>query len=933
MLLNLLHHGLNFGNRVSTTKELLRLAFVVIRWHTPSTTAYNAGMGVLAAIETDAWLREGGQVVTASDRATRALAAAFHRGHQAEGLAAWPAPNILDWKSFASTAWEQRTAGPRLLLNPAQEEALWVEIAGTDRSLATLLEGPRHRLAALAMEAHELLCTYVPKLLRTSVRVAWQQDAAAFSGWLTAFDEACRTESLISPSRLPHELIPLLKADPEKRPPLLLAGFDRILPIQRSLFDAWGEWHEAAKGEPADEIYFHEAADFSAELTASAIWCGRKLMNQPDARLLVVTQATSTRRGEIERAFLRHTGPSFEFSLGIPLSQVALARAAHLLLRWLDGPLDEQELDWLLSTGYAAAYSQESAALQSYMRALRGFGLERTQWTLAAFLGERCASELLPAQWRERVTAAQRLLAGFARRAQSPLDWAELVPRLLEELHFASARSLVSIEYQAIRRWQQAVESCGSLGFDGCRISWKDFLSQLGRALDETLFAPESRNAPIQIAGPAESAGLTADAVWFLGADEDAWPANGTTHPLLPIEVQREARMPHATPQLDWELAEAITRRILASAQEAHFSYAEQNETAETRPSRLIVQLAGEACVLPPDLKAPDAPAPLTVSFEDRSRIPFPPGKVKGGSNVLTAQSQCPFKAFATARLNAQGWMPAEAGLTAKQRGNLLHAVLHSIWAGKPEGIRSHADLASLTDLEAFVAGHVQRALARELRPHQRELMPRSYLELEELRLTKLVTEWLKYEASRVPFEVADTEVNRTVALAGLTLDLRLDRVDRLKDGSLLVIDYKSGYVSPNAWELPRPEDVQLPLYAGFALDREQERLGGLVFAKVRAGDLEFAGRVFDPAATLSAGLNARSSLAKNELTLDQLLEWRECIEHLAIDFIDGKAEVNPRETVKTCERCGLQTLCRIQEREAQLENEDDSSNEEDGDE
>jgi probable DNA repair protein len=888
-------------------------------------------MGVLAVVEIDAWLREGGQVVTASERAARALADAFHRARRSEGLSAWPAPNILDWKSFARTAWEKRSSDARLLLNPTQEEALWVGIAGQDRSLATLLEGPRHRLAALAMEAHELICSYVPQFLRTPARAAWQQDAADFSGWLAAFEEACRTENLISPSRLPHELIALLKSDPTKRPPLLLAGFDRILPVQRSLFDAWGEWHEAAQGETSKEVHFHAADDAQAELAACAIWCGSQLAANPDARLLVVTQAAGARRGEIERAFLRHTGAAFEFSLGVPLSQVALARAAHLLLRWLDGPLDEHELDWLLSTGHAATNPQESAALQLYMCTLRRFGLERTQWTLAAFLGERSASEL-PSHWVERITAAQRRLADFARRPQSPLDWAELVPRLLDEFHFAGARPLVSAEFQAVRRWQQAAESCGSLGFDGRRMSWKDFLSQLGRALDETLFAPESRNAPIQIAGPAESAGLTADAVWFLGADEEAWPSGGATHPLLPIEVQREAGMPHATPQLDWELAESITRRILASAQEVRFSYAKQNEAAEAHPSRLIVQLAGEAQKLSADLTATAAPPPLTVLFEDRSHIPFPPGKVKGGAIVLTAQSQCPFQAFATARLAAQSWEPAEAGLTASQRGNLLHAVLHTVWAGPPEGIRSHADLLSLSDRQAFVAGYVQRALARELRPHLRELMPRRYLELEEQRLTKLVTEWLEYESTRIEFEVAETEVKRTVALAGLTLDLRLDRVDRLKDGSLLVIDYKSGYVSTNAWDLPRPEDVQMPLYAGFALDREREQLGGLVFAKVRAGDQEFAGWVFDPAATLFADLNARSSLAKNKLTVEQLLDWRDCIEQLAKDFIAGRAEVNPRDPrEKTCKRCGLQTLCRIQERHEQLE--DDTEGEEDGDE
>jgi probable DNA repair protein len=893
-------------------------------------------MGALAGVERDAWLREGGLVVTASDRAARALAVTFHHARRAEGLAAWPTPKILDWKSFVRAAWLERASGrdhgndARLLLNPAQEEALWVGIVGKDKSPATLLEGPRHRLAALAMEAHELLCSHAPRFLQTKARNSWQQDAAAFSSWLAAFDETCRSGNLLSPSRLPLALIAMLKADQAVRPPLLLAGFDRILPVQRDLFDAWGEWHEFANGERAAEIHFHAADDLQAELAACAIWCGHQLAANPSTRLLVVTQAASARRGEIERAFLRHTGSTtfFEFSLGVPLGQVALARAAHFLLRWLDGALNEQELDWLLSTGNAAANPQESAALQSYMRALRRFSLERTQWTLAAFIGQRCAAELLPAPWVERIIQAQRRLAEFARRPQSPLDWAELVPRLLEELHFAGARSLTSAEFQAFHRWQLAGESCGSLGFDGRRISWKDFLSQLGRTLDETLFAPESHDAPVQIAGPAESAGLRADAVWFLGADEDAWPTGGTTHPLLPVEIQRDAGMPHATPQLDWELASSITNRLLGSACEVHFSYAKQNETTEARPSRLIVQIAGNAEELTPDLVAPAGEGQLTVTFQDFSRIPFPPGNVAGGAAVLTAQSQCPFKAFATARLAAQHWEPAEAGLTASQRGLLLHSVLHSVWAGPPDGIRSHAELLSLGDRKAFVAGHVQRALARELRPHHRELMPRRYLELEELRLTGLVVEWLNYEAARIEFQIAETEVKRTVHIEGLTLDLRLDRVDRLSGGSQLVVDYKSGNVSPSCWDLPRPDDVQLPLYAGFALDHEHERLGGLVFAKVRTGNMAFAGRLRSATATLLPGLKSVNSLVKNPLTDEQLLAWRDCIEQLAKDFIDGKAEVDPREYPRTCERCGLQTLCRIQEHRAQLEADDDLGDE-----
>jgi probable DNA repair protein len=895
-------------------------------------------MGSSAAFEMDAWLRDGGVVVTASDRASRALESAFHRAQRAEGLTAWPAPRIQDWNSFVLTAWEEETRGAadsRLLLNPIQEQALWAGIAGSHNHLATLLEGPRHRLASLAMDAHELLCEHAPQLLRSAARTAWQQDAAAFSNWLASFDETCRDGNLLSPARLPLELTTLLQVAAARRMPLLLAGFDRILPVQRAVFDAWGKWRHAETGSSASEVHFYGAPDSRTELSACALWCGQRLSANPDARLLVVTQDASSRRGEIERAFLQlKTGaaraPLFEFSLGVPLSQVALPRAAHLLLRWLSSPIAEHELDWLLSTGYLGS-AQETSALQAAMLYLRRRGREQPQWMLKSFL-----SELQPndgkrgpcpevKSWASRMAETQRRLedlGGYARRTQSPLEWAELGPRLLESAQFAGSSTLASDEFQALQRWHWAVEICGSLGFDGRRLAWAEFLSAMARTLESTLFAPQSSDAPIQIAGPSESAGLTANAVWFLGADEDAWPAAGSTNPLLPLEVQRQAEMPHAAPQLDWNLAHAITKRLLASAPEVHFSYARQNQAVEARPSRLISRLAGLPQPLPKELEAPATPSPLTETVEDSSRVAFVPAasKVAGGASVLTFQSQCPFKAFAAARLGARGWEPAEAGLTPAQRGRLLHAVLHSIWGGPPRGIRSLDDLRQIGEKKSFIDKHIQQVLQEEIRSAIRERMPRRYLELEEQRLGWLVTEWLEYELARVEFEVAETEAERSVHLEGLTFDLRLDRIDRLNDGTLLVIDYKTGDVSPWSWELPRPDDVQLPLYAGFALDREKEPLGGLVFAKVRPGDQSFAGRVFDPAATLFAGLKAGSTLAKYALTAEQLIDWRSAIEQLARDFLAGHAEVDPSEYPQTCERCGLQTLCRIQENRILLE-------------
>ncbi len=383
----------------------------------------------------------------------------------------------------------------------------------------------------------------------------------------------------------------------------------------------------------------------------------------------------------------------------------------------------------------------------------------------------------------------------------------------------AKRNTRTSAEEQALRRWQETVDACASLGFDGRRITWSDFLAALDRAVDETLFAPESQDAPILIAGPAESAGLTADAIWFLGASEDAWPAAGATHPLIPLDVQREAGMPHATAKLDWDLANAMTRRVLASAPEVHFSYARQSEGVEARPSRLVAQVAGWPQPLACQSHAPAIPDPLTVAYDDATQLPYPLRDVSGGANVLTTQSQCPFKAFATARLDAKKWDAAEAGLTASERGLLLHEVLHSIWAGPPNGIRTHAELVARTDLAAFVEGHVRRVLAgRKCLPVRASSMPPRYLELEGARLTVLITEWLRFEQARQPFTVLETEKKTNVSIAGLPLHLRLDRVDRLNDGSLLVIDYKTGDAKAKSWDLPRPDDVQLPLYAGFAL-------------------------------------------------------------------------------------------------------------------
>jgi ATP-dependent helicase/nuclease subunit B len=875
----------------------------------------------------DVWLREGGIIIASSDRAARAIQAGFHRRRRAEGLSAWPAPKILDWKNFARAAWEERNSEGLLLLNPTQEQSIWSEIIHSDQNLATALPPSIRRLASMAMDSHDLLCSYAPRLLHEEARTGWDRDAGAFSRWLSAFDQHCRANNLISQSRVPRSLFSILREPDSPRTPLRIAGFDRILPLQQALFDAWGPWQILSPGETAAPPQFHSARHTQAELESCAWWCHQQLAANANIRLLVITQDQSKRRGEIERAFLRFNQPStFEFSLGVPLTQIPLTRSALLHLRWLQSSLTETELDWLFASSLAGT-PEESAALQTCMRTLRRYDLQRPQWTLEAFLNAERISVALPHDFARRMIAAQRSLRE-APHTQSPTDWADKVPHLLTATGWLGSLPHSSADFQALRRWTQALDTAASLGFDGRRISWHEFLTELEHASEDILFAPQSTDAPIQIAGPAESAGLTADVIWFLGADEESWPAVASTHPFLPLHVQREYAMPHASPVDDWQFSSTITTRLLASAPQVHFSFAQQKEDIESRPSRLIAQLAGQPQPLSAELLPPTHEAPIAKLTADTSTIPFASNHLHGGAAVLSSQSQCPFRAFATARLSADSWDPAESGLSARQRGKLLHDVLHSIWSGKRPGIKTHADLIDIKNLPAFVRTHVQRAMQSSIPAHIREQMPPLYLELEQTRLIRLISEWLEFEKTRVPFTVEETETNRAITIAGLTINLRLDRVDRLHDGSPLVIDYKTGSVDPKSWDLPRPDDVQLPLYKLYGLDPVQPSLfdtltsgpahGGLVFARVRTGDTCFAGRVAYPQTTIDSGLTGTSPLVKRRLTAAQESEWKDYLERLTEQFIQGRAEVDPRDYPRTCDYCGLQSVCRIQEPENQ---------------
>jgi len=177
------------------------------------------------------------------------------------------------------------------------------------------------------------------------------------------------------------------------------------------------------------------------------------------------------------------------------------------------------------------------------------------------------------------------------------------------------------------------------------------------------------------------------------------------------------------------------------------------------------------------------------------------------------------------------------------------------------------------------------------------------------MRLARLARDWLAVERDRDPFEVVALEEKRKLRVAGLELNGRIDRMDRLASGGHAVIDYKTGRATPQEWLGERPDDPQVPLYALNSQD-----VSAAAFAKLKTGEMRYMG--------FSRAKDAipRVQAAKNWAAL--VAGWRKELEALGAGFAAGEARVDPKKHLETCRYCDLQPLCRVYERVNALEEE-----------
>jgi probable DNA repair protein len=487
-------------------------------------------------------------------------------------------------------------------------------------------------------------------------------------------------------------------------------------------------------------------------------------------------------------------------------------------------------------------------------------------------------------------------------------------------------RPLDSPEYQAVEAWNQLLSRFSGLADFTGGLTRGEALALLHRLADETVYQPRSGEAPVQVLGLYEANGQRFDHLWVMGLHDGAWSPAARPDPFIPLPLQREQGMRHSDPEYERSWAGQVTAQLAAAAPDVLFSF----------PGRD----GAEALVCSPLLEGlqPIDPAELgsdgSDGWNDRIRrsarleplpvheaLPLRRALVSGGSRVFANQAACPFRAFAEHRLGARPLDRLQVGLGPMRSGTLMHRALELLW----RKLRTQQALLELgeDDLRDLVRQCSAEALEAQRRQNPVTLAER-YSDLEAGRLQGKISAWLDVERQRCPFRVVGFEEQQAFTAGSLQVNLKLDRIDELEDGSRVVLDYKTGKVTPSRWFGERPEDPQLPLYGVVAHAAGQEGgedgagpVAAIAFAEIRPDKRAFSGVVRGDGVLPGLPVSRKGDLKEATERWPQVLEdWRTELERLGRAFCAGTAEVDPKNGLATCRNsyCELAALCRIHE-------------------
>lgn len=436
-------------------------------------------------------------------------------------------------------------------------------------------------------------------------------------------------------------------------------------------------------------------------------------------------------------------------------------------------------------------------------------------------------------------------------------------------------------------------------------IRWTKAVALIRNALRAQTLAVDIRNTPVQVLSREDAAGLVFDALWIAGTSEETWPPKIDLNPMIPISVQRKAHVPKVTQGQILNWAKTVSDNWARAAPTVVFSYVdEEQDNADffVESSRLLVahQHIEVATLLShPELASRDHPwgtmqsDQLLRQYSPERGTAIPSDTTWIRSSTIKDQSRCPFRAWAIHRLDLPDQVTPHRLPNVLDRGTVIHELTeHLLTTAK-----SRTGISKLGRED--VVASVDYVLKK-----RRGYLPKRFIARERERLIKLIEQWIDFETNRPDFSVVALEKKFSTKVAGLDISLRVDRIDATEDLTCLIIDFKTGAVSPNSWLPPRLLEPQMPLYSVAVPEAD-----GLAYQKIPAN-----GRITMTGFANHEDSNKKLKAVPQDLGSDFFeakSKWKTMLESTVEEFKQGEARVDPINPKTVCQYCHLMGFCR----------------------
>ncbi len=694
---------------------------------------------------------------------------------------------------------------------------------------------------------------------------------------------------------------------------IFLVGFTEIPPLWQSFLQLCEKSCQVVIQQPEltqSQVIRMEFQDFQTELSHAVQWLKNQHEINPQLKLALIIPGLNENRQSIENQLHKtfslkdyillkdKSNLPYNLSSGESLLSYSVIQTALQILISARKNLSLECLSILLKSSFIIGFSQEYFQRHALLLKLQNLNQQNfSQSFILQLFESHC-----PLLFIHFLKFIKLDLSG----KRSITHWIKIFNQQLELMGWPGERKLSSQNYQLISRFKEVISELLSLE----SITGADTHNQVWQLLKDTthkrLFQAKTGEKTLQVLGVLEALGIDFDKVWLLQCDNQNFPASANPSPFIPLKLQKQFNLPNASAEREFVFAENIFKQFKNTCKTLYVSSHKEHNQQPIDPSFLIASLPTTSPSPLPEANFGTTDLENFTDVSDLSIHPEDLADIKGGAGILKAQASCPFKAFAQYRLEAQAKPVSQPGLTALERGNIIHSALDFFW----QRLKGSSELNTINHESLQLIIH-ECASAAVLSIHKHQnFFSDKFIHIEITRVINILTKWLEIEKKRENFTVVATEESLETKIDKLPLKLRIDRIDKLNNGALILIDYKTGLTSTNRWFGERIDEPQLPLYALVY----PEAVDGIMFGQVRNNDFMIKG---------ISNTKAHAYGFKNMevQTNDKYSGWQNLKNHWEKDltatakaFLQGVATVDPKNGQQTCNLCDFSSFCRVAE-------------------